>query len=116
MKAKGDAAWTGVGDFIRAQRQLADLSLRQLSDLTKVSNAYLSQVERGLYTPSAQVLKSIADALHISAETLYTHAGLLDEDGSEEARGVEEAVRLDPDLTTDQKDTLLRIYRGFLRA
>src|SRR5439155_17796099 len=70
----------GLGGFIRMQRELAQLSLRQLADGAKVSNAYLSQVERGVYRPSAQVLKGIADALHLSVETLYARAGLLDED------------------------------------
>ena len=68
-----------VGDFIRTQRELMSLSMRQLAGLAKVSNPYLSQIERGVYTPSAQVLKGIADALDMSAETLYREAGLLDE-------------------------------------
>lgn len=101
-----------VGEFIRLQREIADLSLRQLADLADVSNAYLSQVERGLYHPSAQVMKGIADALHISAEELYTRAGLLDE--AARTVDVEEAIRLDDRLTPDQKDALLRVYRGFL--
>jgi transcriptional regulator with XRE-family HTH domain len=104
-----------LGEFIRAQRELARLSLRQLSDLSQVSNAYLSQVERGLYRPSAQILKSIADALQISHESVYARAGLLDED--DQARtppGVEEAIRLDERLTSEQKETLIRVYKGFL--
>jgi transcriptional regulator with XRE-family HTH domain len=108
--------WKGVGEFIRAQRELANLSLRQLADVAKISNPYLSQIERGIHKPSADVLKSLASALKISAETMYTQAGLLDGEGSERAHPgtVEEALRLDPALTTDQKETLLRIYRGFL--
>jgi transcriptional regulator with XRE-family HTH domain len=102
-----------VGEFIRLQREIADLSLRQLADLADVSNAYLSQVERGLYHPSGQVLKGIADALHISAEELYTRAGLLDE-AARRAPDVEEAIRLDERLTPEQKDALLRVYQGFL--
>ena len=74
-------AWRSLGDFIRSQRELANLSMRQLAEIAKISNPYLSQVERGLYKPSADVLKSIANALHISAETMYTQAGLLDESG-----------------------------------
>src|SRR5450756_910358 len=66
---------TLLGTFIRAQRQMANLSLRQLSALTEVSNPYLSQVERGLHEPSVRVLRSIADALNVSAETLFEHAG-----------------------------------------
>ncbi len=106
----------GIGDFIRSQRRLARLSLRQLAELAKVSNAYLSQVERGIYKPSAKVLKHLSDALHVSAETLYARAGLLDEDQPATSTGVEEAIRLDPRLTDDQKETLLRVYRGFAAA
>ncbi|HTZ55591.1 MAG TPA: helix-turn-helix transcriptional regulator [Candidatus Acidoferrum sp.] len=104
----------GLGEFIRTQRELANLSLRQLADLAKVSNPYLSQVERGLYKPSAEVLKQIARALHLSAETFYAQAGLLDNDvRNEAADAVESAVKLDPRLTAEQKDTLIRVYRGF---
>jgi transcriptional regulator with XRE-family HTH domain len=103
-----------VGEFIRVQRELADLSLRRLSELANVSNAYLSQVERGLYRPSAHVLKGIAEALHLSAEELYARAGLLDDDADAPRPSVEEAVRLDERLTPDQKDALLRVYRGFV--
>ena len=102
----------GVGDFIRVQRQLGQLSLRRLAELSDVSNAYLSQVERGLYTPSAQVLKSIAHALDLSAEALYSRAGLLDDDPEADGGGVEESIRLDEELTAEQKETLLRVYRG----
>ena len=106
-----------LGGFIRLQRQLADLSVRKLADLADVSNAYLSQVERGLYKPSAEVLKSLADALHLSAETLYRRAGLLDEDAELDRHGgVEEAIRLDDQLTADQKEALLGVYRGFLNS
>jgi transcriptional regulator with XRE-family HTH domain len=108
--AQGDA--DPLGGFIRMQRELADLSVRQLADLANVSNAYLSQVERGLYRPSAHVLKSLADALDLSAETLYQRAGLLDEERDHPARGVEEAIRLDADLSAEQKETLIRVYRG----
>jgi transcriptional regulator with XRE-family HTH domain len=100
-----------LGEFIRLQRAISHLSLRQLGELADVSNAYLSQVERGLYQPSAQVLKGIADALQISAEELYTRAGLLDHEGR--APSVEEAIRLDERLTPAQKDALLGVYRGF---
>jgi transcriptional regulator with XRE-family HTH domain len=109
-------SWNGLGSFIRAQRELANLSMRQLADIAKISNPYLSQVERGLYKPSADVLKQIANALHLSAETMYVQAGLLDEPHAAEgdARDLEAAIRLDPKLTVDQKDTLIRIYRSFL--
>ncbi len=116
MSSKPDEPWKGLGEFIKAQRELANLSLRQLSDLAKVSNPYLSQLERGLYKPSADVLKNIAEALHISAETMFAQAGLLDPEirDNRAASDVEHAIRLDPKLTTDQKETMLRIYRGFV--
>ena len=104
-----------LGEFIRTQRELANLSLRQLADLAKVSNPYLSQVERGLYKPSAEVLKQLAKALHLSAETFFMQAGLLDEDVRNEASDqVESAIKLDPRLTPEQKETLIRVYRGFI--
>ena len=113
--ARGDGG--ALGDFIRMQRELADLSLRQLADVAKVSNAYLSQVERGVYKPSAQVLKNIADALQLSTETLYRRAGLLDDEAAErEPPGVEEAIHRDESLTAEQKETLIRVYRDFRSA
>ena len=101
-----------LGDFIRVQRQLAHLSLRQLAELSDVSNAYLSQLERGLYRPSAHVLKGIADALQLSAEELYRRAGLL-ADGDEAPPSLEGAIRLAGDLTPEQKEALLSVYRSF---
>jgi transcriptional regulator with XRE-family HTH domain len=111
----GKAGWGSLGEFIRSQRELANLSMRQLAEIAKISNPYLSQVERGLYKPSADVLKSIANALHLSAETMYTQAGLLDEttDPADNHHGVEHAIKLDPRLTVDQKEALIRIYRSF---
>jgi transcriptional regulator with XRE-family HTH domain len=106
-----------LGDFIRIQRQLSHLSLRRLAELSDVSNAYLSQLERGLYRPSAQVLKNLAGALELSAEELYRRAGLLDEDGvSPPPPSVEEAVRLDDKLSAEQKEALIAVYRGFAVA
>lgn len=104
-----------LGEFIRAQRRLADLSLRQLAEVAKVSNPYLSQIERGIYKPSAEVLKGIAEALHISAQSLYAQAGLLDDD-QEVPTGIDtqDAIRLDPRLSNDQKKALIAVYRGFL--
>ena len=104
-----------IGEFIRTQRRLARLSLRQLAELAKVSNAYLSQIERGLYKPSAKVLKHLADALDVSAETLFAKAGLLEEGpDADVAHDVEEAIRFDPSLSDEQKDALMRVYRGFV--
>ncbi len=113
-----DAIWRGVGDFIRAQREMANLSLRQLADIAKISNPYLSQIERGLHKPSADVLKNLAGALKISAETMYAQAGLLDGTAAERSAAgapvVEEAIRADARLSEDQKQTLVSIYRGFV--
>ncbi len=101
-----------VGEYLREQRNSAELSLRQVADLAGVSNPYLSQVERGLRKPSAEVLQGLAKALRISAETLYVRAGILDpdEDGS---RSVELAVLADAGLTEQQKQALLGIYSAF---
>jgi transcriptional regulator with XRE-family HTH domain len=108
--------WKAVGEFIRTQRRLADMSLRQLSNLAKVSNPYLSQIERGIYKPSGEVLKAIADALQIRAETLFSRAGLIDEAADRGPSGVEKAIRLDAKLTAEQKSALIRVYRSFLAA
>jgi transcriptional regulator with XRE-family HTH domain len=110
---RDDIAWKAFGEFIRAQRKLARLSLRQMASMAQVSNPYLSQIERGLYHPSAQVIKSIANALHISAEALYAQVGLLDEE-PEDSGGVEEAIRLDTRLGPDQKAALIHVYRSFV--
>jgi transcriptional regulator with XRE-family HTH domain len=103
-----------LGEFIRSQRELMSLSLRQLAETAKVSNPYLSQIERGVYTPSAQVLKGIADALDISAETLFQQAGLLDTTFERPARRVEDAIRMDPRLTREGKQALIQVYRGLV--
>lgn len=105
------------GDFLRAQRRLAQLSLRDLADRTNVSNPYLSQLERGLHEPSMRVVKAIADALNLSAETLLVHAGLLDDDAhgaGAEAPATEDAIRGDPLLTEEQKVALLAVYRSYI--
>lgn len=103
----------GLGDYLREQRNQAQMSLRQLAELTDVSNPYLSQIERGLRRPSAEVLQQIAKALRISAESLYVRAGILDADESG-ARMVEDAIALDPRLTERQKTALLDVYRSFV--
>ncbi|WP_396932098.1 helix-turn-helix domain-containing protein [Mycolicibacterium sp.] len=105
-----------LGSFIRAQRQMANLSLRELSALTQVSNPYLSQIERGLSEPSARVLKSIAEALNVSAEALFFQAGLISEPQQRECEATEAALRADSRLTDDQKKALLTVYRTYLRT
>ena len=112
MKTKQGGA---LGDFIRNQREITRLSLRQLANLARISNPYLSQIERGVYRPSADILKAIAGALGISPESLFTRAGLLDEEEeADRSVGVEEAVRLDPELSNEQKEALIGVYRGFV--
>ncbi|WP_370617627.1 helix-turn-helix domain-containing protein [Mumia sp. Pv 4-285] len=103
-----------LGGYLRDQRRQAQLSLRQLADLTGVSNPYLSQIERGLRRPSAEVLQQIAKALRISAESVYVQAGLLDPDDSMTGGGVEAAIATDPRLVDPQRRALLEIYRSFV--
>jgi len=106
--------WKSVGEFIRSQRRVADMSLRQLSNLAKVSNPYLSQIERGIYKPSAEVLKAIADALQIRSETLFVRAGLMEEARDRGPSDVERAIRSDARLSTEHKRALIGVYRSFL--
>jgi transcriptional regulator with XRE-family HTH domain len=105
-----------LGAFIRAQRQMANLSLRQLSALTEVSNPYLSQIERGLHEPSVRVLKSIADALDVSAETLLEQAGLIKGTERLDADTTESAIRADRRLTEAQRHALLSVYRSYVET
>jgi len=105
-----------LGGFIRAQRQMANLSLRQLSVLAKVSNPYLSQVERGLHEPSVRVLKSIGEALNVSAETLFEQAGLIDPTEDLDDEATEHAIRTDRRLTEAQRHALLGVYRSYVGA
>lgn len=106
-----------LGEFIRRQRQLANLSLRELAERAAVSNPYLSQVERGIHAPSVRVLKAIAAALEISAETLLAEAGLLGGDEPDEAAiDTAAAIRADPALTAEQKAALLAVYHSYRRA
>jgi transcriptional regulator with XRE-family HTH domain len=115
------AQMEALGGFIRAQRQVANLSLREMARMTDVSNAYLSQVERGLHQPSVRVLRSVADALNVSAETLLTQAGLIDENvpdtPEEPAAGPPRtvaAILADAALTPEQREALLSVYRSFV--
>lgn len=102
-----------LGSYIRHQRESAALSLRKLAKIAGVSNPYLSQIERGLRKPSAEILQAIAKALEISSETLYVKAGILDE--REVVVDVEVAVAADPHLTGPQRQALLEMYRSFRR-
>lgn len=102
-----------VGEFIAAQRRSAELSLRQLSELAGVSNPYLSQIERGLRKPSAEVLQQLAKALRVSAETLYVRAGILDP-ADHPTTSVEMAILADPAISERQKGVLIEVYASFV--
>lgn len=101
-----------LGEYLREQRRTAQLSLRQLADAAGVSNPYLSQIERGLRKPSAEVLQQVAKALRISAETLYVRAGILDEREREELE-TRAVILADPSINERQKNVLLQIYDSF---
>jgi transcriptional regulator with XRE-family HTH domain len=106
--------WRDLGAFIRDQRHSGHLSLRKLSEMAGVSNPYLSQIERGLRKPSAEILQQIANALQISAETLYVQAGILED--RERSTDLVTEIRRDPSLSEDQKRTLIHIYQSFRTA
>ena len=103
------------GNYLRSQRKLAQLTLRELSDLAEVSNPYLSQLERGLHQPSVRVIKSLAKALNLSAETLLAQAAGIDGANGDNTEGVsdtEATIRSDANLTDEQKAALLEVYRS----
>jgi transcriptional regulator with XRE-family HTH domain len=106
---------SSLGDYLREQRQSAKLSLRQLSELAGVSNPYLSQIERGLKRPSAEILQQLAKGLEVSAESLYVKAGILDEQVAPHAGvDVRRAIAQDTALTARQKKALLDIYESYV--
>jgi transcriptional regulator with XRE-family HTH domain len=121
-----EAQREALGAFIREQRKRANLSLRQLAELTSLSNPYLSQVERGLHQPSVRVLKALSGALNVSAETLLAQAGLIDAmtagateangQGKPDVPGTEQAIAADPRLGVDQKAALIAVYRSMLAS
>lgn len=113
VKSKVTSAVGSLGEYLKEQRISAEMSLRQLADQAGVSNPYLSQIERGLRKPSAEVLQQIAKALRISAEQVYIRAGILSPDSSV-GGSVELAVLADPSLTERQKHSLLDVYHSFL--
>ncbi len=111
MTTTGTSRLRDLGAFIREQRKTAQLSLRNLAAQAGVSNPYLSQIERGLRKPSAEILQAIARALRISAETLYIKAGILEERSSD--GDLESAIRSDPTITERQRAALIEVYRSF---
>jgi transcriptional regulator with XRE-family HTH domain len=103
-----------LGEFIRRQRQLHELTLRQLAEMSGISNPYLSQIERGLRAPSEKVVEALADNLQLSAEALYEHAGRARDGGAApDASPVIEAIKADPRLTAKQRQALLTVYDAF---
>jgi transcriptional regulator with XRE-family HTH domain len=119
MSSQWDAQMEAFGAFVRSQRKLANLTLRQLAEMTSLSNPYLSELERGMHQPSVRVLKQLSDALNLSAEMLLAQAGLIDRDTDGEAAnvesGVEHAIRTDATLDDSQKAALLAVYQSMTR-
>ena len=122
MKDQWDSQMEMLGSFIRSQRKLANLSLRQLAERTRLSNPYLSQIERGLHQPSVRVIRQIAEALNVSVETLLTQAGLLQRDeGADllpqpEVPGVQAAIEAEARLTGEQQAALIAVYHSMLKS
>ncbi len=119
MTSQWDAQMEAFGAFVRSQRKLANLTLRQLAELTSLSNPYLSELERGMHQPSVRVLKQLADALNVSAEMLLAEAGLIRRaaggDPTAADSGVEHAIRIDATLDEAQKAALLAVYQSMTR-
>lgn len=123
MTSQWDMQMETLGAFIRSQRKLANLSLRQLAELTSLSNPYLSELERGMHQPTVRVLKQLSGALNVSAEMLLEQAGLLDrkagdaeESGGPGTESVERAIRTDSQLDESQKAALLAVYQSMTRT
>ena len=112
LSAVVSTAASDIGSFIKAQREAAQVSVRQLAEKAGVSNPYLSQIERGLRKPSAEVLNQIAKALRVSAEVLYVQAGILEPSANSEVR---DAIVTDTAITERQKQVLLDIYTSFVQ-
>src|SRR5215469_851823 len=115
MADKKADPYVSLGEFIRRQRELAQLSVRQLADICGISNPYLSQIERGLRTPSSVILQALAKGLRLSAETLYAQAGIIDPKGDEE-EGVIKSVMRDPHLSPRQREILIDMYHSFRKV
>ncbi len=118
-----DSQMQALGAFIHDKRKKANMSLRQLAERTKLSNPYLSQIERGLHQPSVRVIRLISEALNVSTESLLSHAGLLRHGDSAEEQpqagqraGVEQAIQAEDRLTEQQKSALIAVFQSMLRA
>lgn len=115
MTNKKADPYVNLGEFIRRQRELAQLSIRQLADICGISNPYLSQIERGLRMPSSMILQSISKGLRLSAETLYAQAGILDPEEVEESDVIKSVMR-DPYLSSRQREMMIDMYRSFRKV
>jgi len=114
MADADDAVLVAFGEFVKAQRRLAQVSQRNLARMSGVSDSYLSQIERGNYRPSPHVVKALAQAFGLKPEQLYTMLGFMDDEQGGGKPTVEQAIQLDPKLEPAQKDALIRVYRSFL--
>lgn len=114
MSEKDDAVLAAFGEFVRAQRRLAQVSQRHLARMSGVSDSYLSQIERGNYRPSPQVVKALAQAFGLEPKQLYMMLGFMDDEESATVVSVEQAIQLDDRLEASQKEALLRVYRSFV--
>jgi len=114
MAESVDSVLVAFGEFVKAQRRLAQVSQRNLARMSGVSDSYLSQIERGNYRPSPQVVKALAQAFGLKPEQLYTMLGFMDDEQESSQPTVEQAIQLDPKLEAAQKDALIRVYRSFL--
>ena len=115
MASRKPDPYVNLGEFIKRQRELAQLSIRQLADMCGVSNPYLSQIERGMRMPSSMILQSLAKGLRMSAETLYAQAGIIDPQDAEES-DVVKAVMHDPHISVRQREMLIDMYRSFRKV
>ncbi len=115
MEQKDDPMLVAFGEFVRAQRRLAQVSQRSLAKMSGVSDSYLSQLERGNYRPSPQVVKSLADAFGLEPRQLFMMLGFMN-DNEKSSLSVETAIQLDEQLTSEQKESLVRVYRTFTGA
>lgn len=113
QEPSSDQPWDAFGAYLRSQRQLAQLSLRQLAELTQISNPYLSQIERGLHQPSVGIIKSLAEALNLSVSELLAHAADI-VSSQDEVLTTEQAIRVDPRLSDSQKSALLAVYASMV--
>jgi len=116
MAEQDDSVLVAFGEFVKAQRRLAQVSQRNLARMSGVSDSYLSQIERGNYRPSPQVVKALAQAFGLKPEQLYTMLGFMDDEKDDSRPTVEQAIQLDPKLEPAQKDALIRVYRSFLET